>query len=475
MSGQETVISRAQDEPGDGDPRRSRRLATWADRPAVPGSIALLAALAFVLARRQLWAQGDITRFILVGRHFATPAQLPPRIALSPTYGYDGQFYYRLALNPFNFAHTAYGIRLDQPYRFMRIGYPWVTWLASVGQHDLVPIMLVVVNIIAIGALGYLGGMFARQGGRPALAGLILPAYFGLLTSLSRDTAEPLAAVCLLGGLLAIRMRRPVLAGLLLAYGALCRETVMVAVGAIFIIRVVEVIRGREPARPRRADLTWLLPSVVFVVWEVIVKAITGSVPLLADSDDNTGRPFVAPVKALVSNLHHVSVHPFDQYNVWLLEILILALFAVAALVSLRSTNAPVHERLAFVLYLLEICVVQPSTWNSLDADLRSFIEVYLLAAVILLGTPRHRLRSWLPYLGVLLVPALIVVTQRRLTLSLPLVSPVGGDVLGLGELQEPLVRALTPDAGLLHAAERGRGVRHQAAVKADHAGLQRL
>ena len=418
MSGQETVVTRVHGEPGDGDPRRSRRLITWADRPAVPGSIALLAALAFVLARRQLWAAGDISRFILVGRHFATPSQLPPHIALSPTYGYDGQFYYRLALNPFNFAHTAYGIRLDQPYRFMRIGYPWLTWLASVGQHNLVPIMLVVVNIIAIGALGYLGGMFAQQGGRPALAGLILPAYFGLLTSLSRDTAEPLAAICLLGGLLAIRMRRPVLAALLLAYGALCRETVMVAVAAIFIVRVVEVIRGREPARPRRADLTWLLPSVVFVVWEIIVKAITGSVPLLADSAHNTGRPFIAPVKALVSNLHHVSLHPFDQYNVWLLEILILALFAVAALLSLRSTNAPVHERLAFVLYLIEICVVQPSTWNSLDADLRSFIEVYLLAAVILLGTPRHRLRSWLPYLGVLLVPALIVVTQRRLTLS---------------------------------------------------------
>jgi hypothetical protein len=78
-----------------------------------------------------------------------------------------------------------------------------------------------------------------------------------------------------------------------------------------------------------------------------------------------------------------------------------------------------VHERLALVLYVIEICVVAPSTWNSLDADLRSFIEVYLLAAVILLGTPRRRLGPrLLPALEVLLVPALIVVTQRRLTLS---------------------------------------------------------
>ena len=74
------------------------------------------------------------------------------------------------------------------------------------------------------------------------------------------------------------------------------------------------------------------------------------------------------------------------------------------------------HERLALVLYMIEICVVSPSTWYSLDADLRSFIEVYLLAAIILLGTPRHRLRAWLlPALEVLLIPALIVVTQRRL------------------------------------------------------------
>jgi len=382
----------------------------------VPGLIAVLGALAFTLARWQTWASGNIGRFILVGRHFATPSQLPPGIPVAPTYGYDGQFFYRLALNPYNLAHTAYGIRVDRPYRYMRIGYPWLTWLVSFGQHVLVPGMLVVVNIAAIGAIGYLGGMFARQGGRHALAGLLLPAYFGLLTSLSRDTAEPLAAVCLLGALLAVRARRPVLAGLLLAFGALTRETVMVAVAALAIIRIIGVVRGRT--RPGRDDLAWVLPTGAFAIWQVVVKLAIGSFPLDSDSDRNAGTPFIAPLKALENNLKHISAHPFDQYNVWLLELAILALFALAALVCLRSTTVPVHERLAFILYLVEICVVTPSTWNSLDADLRSFIEVYLLAVIILLGTPRRWLRVWLPVLGVILVPALIVVTQRRLTLS---------------------------------------------------------
>lgn len=416
MPGQEILVTRAHDGSGEGDPGRLRWLVTRSDRPIVPGSIALLTALAFVLARWQTWAKGDITRFILVGRHFATPSQLPRGVAVAPTYGYDGQFFYRLALNPVNFSHIAYGIRVDQPYRYMRIGYPWLTWLVSFGQHVLVPVILVVINIVAIGAIGYLGGMFARQGGRHALAGLVLPAYFGLLTSLSRDTAEPLAAACLLGGLLAIRARRPVLAGLLLAYGALTRESVMVAVAAVAIVDFIGVIRRRRSVRPGRDDLAWALPAAAFVAWQVVVRVAVGRFPLLVDANGNTGSPFITPLKAVEHNLTHINLHHFEQYDLWFTELAILILLAVAALLCLRSTNAPVHERLALVLYMIEICVVSPSTWYSLDADLRSFIEVYLLAAIILLGTPRHRLRAWLlPALEVLLIPALLVVTQRRL------------------------------------------------------------
>jgi hypothetical protein len=401
--------------PGGADPRRSRVL-PWTDRPIAPGLIALLAATAFALARWQGWAQGRISRFILVGRHFVTSSQLPHGIAVSPTYGYDGQFFYRLALDPLNLHATAYGITVDHTYRFMRIGYPALTWLVSLGQHLAVPVMLVVVNVAAIGAMGFLGGVFARQAGRHALAGLLLPGYFGLITSLSRDTAEPLAAACMLGGLLAVRARRPVLAAVLLAYGALTRETVMVVVVAIAVDRAAGIIRRQRPARIGRDDLPWLVPAVAFMAWQVVLKAATGSFTLLADGGRNAGTPFVAPIRALESNLAHVNLHQFDPIDLWLLQLAILAAFTATALGCLRSTSAPLHERLAFVLFLIEICVVTPSTWDSLDADMRSFIEVYLLAVIIVLGTPRHSLGArLLPYLSVFAVPALVMVTDRRL------------------------------------------------------------
>jgi hypothetical protein len=162
-----------------------------------------------------------------------------------------------------------------------------------------------------------------------------------------------------------------------------------------------------------------VVPAAVFAAWQAVVKAAIGSVPLLADGGRNAGEPFVAPASALAHNLGQLSANPFDQYDVWLLELAVLLAFTVAALLSLRSTSAPVHERLALVLYLVEICVVTPSTWNSVDADLRSFIEVYLLAVIVLLGAPlRSAVTRALPWLTVFLLPALIEVIQRRLTIS---------------------------------------------------------
>ena len=69
-----------------------------------------------------------------------------------------------------------------------------------------------------------------------------------------------------------------------------------------------------------------------------------------------------------------------------------LLLFAVAALSSLRTSRAPVHERLALILFLFEICLVTPDTWSSRSADLRSFVEVYLMAVIVLLGRPCQRI-----------------------------------------------------------------------------------
>ncbi|HXZ69721.1 MAG TPA: hypothetical protein VEH31_02470, partial [Streptosporangiaceae bacterium] len=209
--------------------KRAPSLLARANHPAVPGVLAFLGWLGYVLARWRVWADGHITLFIMAGHKYTNLARLPHGVLRVPSAGYDGQFYYRLALDPANWNKTAFGISMDQSYRYTRVGYPVLAWLGSFGQHQLVPVVLVAINLLGVAAMAVLGGMFARESGRHALWGLAFAAYFGLVVSVGRDTAEPLAEACMLGGLLAYRRARPVLAAVLFAYGGITRETILFA------------------------------------------------------------------------------------------------------------------------------------------------------------------------------------------------------------------------------------------------------
>ena len=394
------------------------------NRPAVPGVIAFLGWLGFVLARWQVWAQGHLSLFIMAGHVYTHPAQLPRGLLLVPSAGYDGQFYYRLALDPANWNATAFGIAMDQSYRYTRIGYPVLAWLLSAGQHQLVPATLVVINLLGVAAMAVLGGMFARDSGRHAWWGLAFVAYFGLVISVGRDTAEPVAEACMLGGLLAYRRAGSsvrstrlmyALTAALFAFGAITRETILLAPAGIAVTRIIAIARRR--ADPGLADLTWAVPAAVYGVLEIAVHfVVKGEFPLLANSSRNLTVPFRAMVVALRYEIAHINTSHLSPIDIALLEYATLGIFIFAGLTVLFITTAPAHERLAFVFFVLQLGLLSGQVWNSTFGDGRSLIEPYLMALVLLLATPRRYL-SW-RYLGLIAacaLPALLVVARRRI------------------------------------------------------------
>jgi hypothetical protein len=400
-----------------GESLRHRTPKLWPglNRPIVPGVIAFLGWLGFALARWQVWAKGHLTLFIMAGHVYTHRAQLPRGVLLVPSDGYDGQFYYRLALDPFNWNKTAFGITMDQSYRYTRIGYPFLAWLVSLGQHQLVPLALVAINLLGVAAIAYLGGMFAQDSGRHALWGLAFAAYFGLVVSVGRDTAEPLAEACLLGGLLAYRRSRPVLATALFAVGAITRETILLAPAAIAVTRLVAM--ARRQARPGLPDLTWVVPACAYGIVELAVHfVVKGEFPLLANSSRNLTAPFTAMIHALRFDIRHINTAHLSPIDIALLEYATLGVFILAGLAVLLVTTAPVHERLAFVFFVLQLGVLSSQIWTSTFGEGRSLIEPYLMALILLLATPRRYLSS--RYLGLIaacVVPALLVVARRRI------------------------------------------------------------
>ena len=396
---------------------RHRAPSPWPqlNRPVVPAVIAFGGWLAFALARWQVWAKGHLTLFIMAGHTYTHRAQLPRGVLLVPSAGYDGQFYYRLALDPVNWNKTAFGITMDQSYRYTRIGYPILAWLVSLGQHQFVPVALVAINLVAVAAMAYLGAMFARESGRHALWGLAFAAYFGLVISVGRDTAEPLAEACMLGGLLAYRRSKPVLATAAFTVGAVTRETILLAPAAIAVTRLVAM--ARRQARPGLADLTWAVPAAAYGILEVAVHfVVKGEFPLLANGDRNLAVPFTAMIDALKYDIRHINTAHLSPVDISLLEYATLAIFILAGLAVLLITTAPAHERLAFVFFVLQLGLLSSQIWTSTFGEGRSLIEPYLMALILLLATPRQYL-SW-RYLGPIAacaLPALLVVARRRI------------------------------------------------------------
>jgi hypothetical protein len=420
-------------------PRASAGRLARLDRPAIAARIAFAGWLVFVIARLAGWADGKLSLFIAAGTRYSHAAQMFPKIAHVKGTGYDGQFYYRFAFDPFNWHRTAYGITVDHPYRYTRIGYSVAVWLLSAGGHGrLLPLLLVLVNLLGVAAMAWLGGLLARESGRHALWGLLFAAYFGLVVSVGRDTSEPLADACLLGGLLAYRHRRFVLAALLVGYAVFTNEPVLVLPVVLGLTRLWQVFRRQ--ARPGRADLVWVVPGFLYVLLQGIQHvAVRGPAGGAADVSANLTWPFTALGAGLDRDVHRMSWTHLGTYDYNLVEFLALMAFVAAGFLVLRSTRAPAHERLAFVgFFLVEIVSASSQFWYSVFGEGRTYIDAYVMAVVLLLATPAgsvtglvtHRAHAsvadrvfapdraiagkHLAWLAAVVVVALLVVARRR-------------------------------------------------------------
>jgi hypothetical protein len=167
----------------------------------------------------------DASWFVTAGDRHCDAARVPPGLTVRPNSdGFDGQFYYRLALDPLTSRRTDYGITLDAPsLRHQRILYPLLAKMLSFGSERLLPWAMIAVNFSALCLLGWLGGLYARSLQKHALWGIFLPLYPGSLLTLTRDLVELSEVALLVGSLLLLRRGRHVTATLLLVLAVLTK------------------------------------------------------------------------------------------------------------------------------------------------------------------------------------------------------------------------------------------------------------
>jgi hypothetical protein len=180
----------------------------------------------------------------------AAPGDPDPPHAF-PGNGYDGQFYWRLAVDPAAWDVASHdGVAFDGAYRAPRIGYPLLAWLASAGRPALVAWALVGVNVAALGAVAFGGSLIAARAARSPVWGLAVAATPGLVLALGRDLAEPVTVACLVGGIAALQRGRWGVATVAWSYAVLTREQALLTVGAYAAWRLYAYAYAAVDRRP---------------------------------------------------------------------------------------------------------------------------------------------------------------------------------------------------------------------------------
>ncbi len=374
------------------------RLATFGTARRVIAVAALL--LTELVVLKLAAHQFDPSHFVMTGLPTCTVHATPGPLTC-PTQvnrGYDGQFFYRLALDPFTTKVTDFGITFDRPsYRHQRILLPLTAWALSGGGCPRAALFaLLAINLLAGIALTATGASLAKSIGANPLWALGLALYPGFLISLARDLSEVAACSLLLGGIVLARHAHWRCASVIFFLAALTRETTLVVPAALLLVQGTYFLRGlrtKDATRPTVATLVacaW--PIVLFLGWQVLLMKVWGVAPALA----NRGTllpPFVGLARFFVDAVQHLYV--LDLIQVWLL---------VATIVTtgraLYRAEVPPWEKIAWCLYaLLAACLSDQEHWNDQASYLRVTTELFLIGWPILLASkrtlPRVLLGAW--------------------------------------------------------------------------------
>ncbi len=179
--------------------------------------------------------------------------------------GYDGQFVYFIAADPF----TAPDL-IDAPaYRYQRILLPAMARLLSLGQAELVPWVLLLINLAALaGGTAILERLLQAQGVSPWYA-LTYGLFGGIFMAVRLSVTEPLAYGLVLAAIWLERDEHPWWMAVALALAALAKETTLLFVGGYGLWLLVEG-RWRDAAR------LGLVAGGAFVIWQAVLYSQFG-------------------------------------------------------------------------------------------------------------------------------------------------------------------------------------------------------
>lgn len=304
------------------------RIQRWGESPWPP----TLAAVVFLLGMIGCYAykyDGRLTALIHLGRMFMDPARVPESYFVwgpeghrgSGSEGYDGQFFYYMALQPFQ-VHRA---NIDNPpYRAQRILYPVMAHVVAGGNPHLVPYSLLIVNLGALLlTVWWMAGLAVRAGRSSwwSLAGVI---SIGTLLPTTFCLGEPLGVACVVGAIAATVRGKLGWTFAGLALSVLAREQMVV------IMPIFGLYWWKERGW-RQAWWVMGVPWVIWGIWQGWGYQMYGIIPVFSKEYSLWGWPGMG----WATRLHHLVTKGHSHCEGP--ELFFLLWFAAATVITVRE------------------------------------------------------------------------------------------------------------------------------------------
>jgi hypothetical protein len=323
--------------------------------------------------------QHEALWFVHIGRQFLLTGHsstvIGPSLGWQSEVGYDGQYYFALAADPYHARDYMGG---SAGFVYSRVLYPAVSWAASLGSVHALPYAMLIVNLLAAVVATLAVALWLRRHGAPAWPAALFGLYPGLVFTVLRDLTEPLAFALVALAVLAWNDRhtgRLVLSAALFALAALTRETVLpfaaAAAAALVVADARRTGRWRDWRAWRRGLFFGAAAVAPLLVWRAVIAGYVHQ-----PTQERGGAGWAVPFHGILS------YWPWDpQHRVAVLTVVFPALAALAgALVLLWRGRAPVAATLLVVNVLLFVVFLPKSVYVDYAAAARASIGVVLAA-----------------------------------------------------------------------------------------------
>jgi hypothetical protein len=352
------------------------------------GATAITAILyAVVTFGRVAYRQYDPTYFVVVGNLFYDQSRAPQHLIARSRTGYDGQFYYRLALHPLSNQRTAYGIHIDNPsYRAQRILYPMLVHFLALGRVKWIPWSMILVNYLAICGLALSSALLAQRFEVSILYGLAIPLLPPVILGFARDLPDPLAISLMVFALLLLHTGRIKSAACVLTLAVLTRETTVVLAGALFIHAMC---RSRRKQSAWSDAVTMLIPIATYALLQWWMFHRWGEFPFLTGRWNLSGYPLWSMAKFVARRVRRLDTSSIIRflYRLFTLgEFLFFGEIALLASLSFRASAGDSGIKLGWIFYLVLATFFSSYIWVEDWAYMRGCEELLVLSLVILFG-----------------------------------------------------------------------------------------